>query len=141
MRNTSGYIRKVISFQIKWCSLACAFLIVSCNNEPLPNENFNATENFNRTIKFDVIHVYNLSPVTDSAVSGATINIYSNYEDLLLDYYPNASRITDSLGKCEIQGLDKDKYYIRATHPAFSNLVDSVATPANTTSFVEMIFY
>lgn len=125
---------KIFSF------LAIVF-IVSCNKEEIPEDNFNASENFNRTIKFEVYHVYDFSPVSDSAVGGAIITVYENYEDFLTEYYPDAIRTTDSLGKCEIGGLDKDKYYIRCKHPAFSNVIDSVTTPENTTSFVEMLFY
>lgn len=116
-------------------------VIFSCNKENLPDEDLNGSENFNRTIKFDVIHVYSFSPLQDSVIEDATINIYSDYYDFLNGAYPDATRQTDSTGFCEISGLDKNFYYIRAIHPAFVDVIDSVSTPANTISFVEMIFY
>ncbi len=116
-------------------------MIFSCDKEKLPDENLNGSENFNRTIKFDVIHVYSFSPILDSVIENASIKIYSDYYDFLNEAYPDASRETDSTGYCEINGLDKDFYYIRASHPSFADVIDSVSTPANTISFVEMIFY
>ncbi len=116
-------------------------VFTACKKEEIPDDNFHASENFNRTIKFEVYHVYDFSPITDSAVAGAIVSVYSNYEDFVTEYYPDATRTTDSLGKCEIGGLDKDLYYIRASYPDFANALDSVSTPANTTSFVEMLFY
>ncbi len=126
---------------LKIFSVFIFLFIVSCNKEEIPDDNFNASQNFNRTIRFEVYHVYDFSPISDSAVGGAIVTIYENYEDFLTEYYPDATRTTDSSGKCEIGGLDKDKYYIRCVHPAFSNIIDSVTTPSNTTSFVEMLFY
>ncbi len=123
------------------CFFIISFLFISCNKTELLDDSFHATDNFNRSIKFTVKHVYNFTPIMDSVVAGAVIDIYDNLEDLQLDYYPDATRITDSLGECEISGLDQDKFYIRATHPSFANIVDSVSTPENTTSFVEIIFY
>lgn len=105
------------------------------------DDDLHGSENFNRTIKFDVIHVYSVSPVMDSVVALATVDIYYDYYDFSNEAYPAATRITDSTGHCEISGLDKGFYYIRAKHPSFADIIDSVSTPANTTSFVEMIFY
>ena len=113
---------------------------LSCEKKN-PMDDLNATENFNRTIKFNVTNVYDLSPITDSVVPGATINIYDNYFDFISEAYPSASRVTDSLGECTISGLDQDYYYIRAKHPFFPDITDSVSTPAYSTSFVELIFY
>lgn len=115
--------------------------LAACNTEEPVYEDLNGFENLNRTIKFDVYHVYDLSPVADSSVSGASIKIYAAYEDLLLDYYPDASRITDSLGYAEINGLGEDYYYIKCTHPELGEVIDSVSTPSNTISFVELYFY
>lgn len=116
------------------------FIIASCDKNVV-DDDLHGSENFNRTIKFDVIHVYSVSPVLDSVVALATVDIYYDYYDFLNEAYPAASRLTDSTGHCEINGLDKDFYYIRAKHPSFADIKDSVSTPANTTSFVEMIFY
>ena len=120
--------------------LSCILAVVSCEEEPI-YEDLNGSENLNRTIKFDVSHVYDTSPYSDSTVAGATIKIYAQFEDLLTDYYPDASRITDSLGHAEINGLDEDMYYIKCTHPTLGELIDSVTTPAYTTSFVELIYF
>jgi hypothetical protein len=122
----------MLGISLIWCA--------SCSENTLPDDNFNASENFNRSIIFDVYRVYSISPLLDSTVRDVTIDIFYSYEDLMLDYYPDASRITDSLGHAEINGLDKDYYYIRASHPALGNLVDSVNTPAYTTSFVYLYY-
>lgn len=119
--------------------LTICITFTACEEDPV-YEDLNGSENLNRTIKFDVYHVYDTSPYTDSTVAEATIKIYANYEDLMLDYYPDASRVTDSVGHAEINGLDKDIYYIRCTHPTLGDLIDSVTTPAYTTSFVELIY-
>ena len=120
--------------------VATIFIFASCDKNVV-DDDLHGSENFNRTIKFDVIHVYSVSPILDSVVALATVDIYYDYYDFLNESYPAASRITDSTGHCEISGLDKDFYYVRASHPAFADVKDSVSTPANTTSFVEMIFY
>lgn len=121
--------------------IATIFIFASCDKNGVVDDDLHGSENFNRTIKFDVIHVYSVSPVLDSVVALAKVDIYYDYYDFLNEAYPAASRLTDSTGHCEINGLDKDFYYIRAKHPAFADIKDSVSTPANTTSFVEMIFY
>lgn len=122
--------------------IACmsAILQSACNDEPVDDPTFNGSDNLNRTIKFDVYHVYDFTPISDSLVPEASIKIYSVYEDLVLDYYPDASRTTDSLGHAEINGLSEDYYYIKCTHPGLGTVIDSVSTPYGTTSFVELYF-
>ena len=116
------------------------FSVYACNETTIPEDNFNASENFNRSIIFDVYRVYSISPLLDSTVQDVTIDIFSSYEDLVYDYYPDASRLTDSVGHAIFNGLDKYYYYIRASHPTLGNVIDSVSTPANTTSFVELYY-
>jgi len=112
-----------------------------CRETPLPDDKLNGTENLNRTIIFDVFHVYDFSPISDSTVRGAAISIYASFEDLQLDYYPDAFRYSDSSGHAEINGLGEDYYYIKCTHPVLGTVLDSVSTPYGTTSFVELFFY
>ncbi len=131
----AAYLAKSILF------VATIFIFASCDKNETVDDDLHGSENFNRTIKFDVIHVYSVSPEMDSVVALATVDIYYDYYDFLNEAYPAASRLTDSTGHCEINALDKDFYYIRAKHPSFADIIDSVSTPANTTSFVEMIFY
>lgn len=119
----------------------CVLLLVACEKEEPPQEHLNGFANLNRTIIFDVYHVYDFSPIQDTTVRDAIIKVYAVYEDLLLDYYPDASRMTDSAGHAEINGLGEDYYYIKCTHPALGTVIDSVSTPFNTTSFVELYFY
>lgn len=116
-------------------------LMMSCKEDEIIYEDLNGFENLNRTIIFDVYHVYDFSPVSDSTVRDATIAIYASYEDLLLDFYPDASRVTDSVGHAEINGLGADYYYIKCTHTELGTVIDSVSTPSGTTSFVELLFY
>ncbi len=118
-----------------------AFGFYACNETELPDDNFNASQNFNRTIIFDVNRIYDISPLMDSTVQDVKIDIYLSYEELAYDYYPEATRTTDENGHAEINGLDKDYYYIKATHPILGILIDSVTTPANTTSFVMLTYY
>lgn len=113
----------------------------ACNNDEPASDNFHGLDNFNRTIRFTVKNVYSLSPVMDSLVPDAQISIYSDYYDFLAGNYPDASRITDSAGYAEINGLDKDFYYIRATHPDLGEIIDSISTPDGTISFEELLFY
>lgn len=42
------------------------FSFYACNETAIPEDNFNASENFNRTIIFDVYRVYSISPLLDS---------------------------------------------------------------------------
>jgi len=121
--------------------MIAVLLLSACSQEEVPQEDLNGFANLNRSIIFDVYHVYDFSPVQDSTVRDATISIYAVYEDLLLDYYPDASRVTDSVGHAEINGLGEDHYYIKCTHPELGTVIDSVSTPSNTTSFVELYFY
>jgi hypothetical protein len=122
------------------CLAVLSILITSCEKEVIVDDNFNASENYNRTIKFDVYNLYSVSPILDSTVRDVTIDIFGTYYELIYDYYPDATRITDSLGQAEINGLEKDYYYIRASHPVLGNIIDSVSTPANTISFVELYY-
>ena len=122
------------------CLAVLSILFTSCEKEVIVDDNFNASENYNRTIIFDVYNLYSVSPILDSTVRDVTIDIFATYYELIYDYYPDASRITDSLGHAEINGLEKDFYYIRASHPTLGNRIDSVSTPANTISFVEMYY-
>lgn len=115
-------------------------LLTACEETKVPDNNFNATENFNRTIVFDVYDLYSISPLLDSTVRDVAITIYHNYEELQYNFYPDASRITDSIGHAEINGLDEDYYYILAKHPTLGNIIDSVSTPANTISFVTLYY-
>lgn len=126
--------------QISILSAIAGCLLHACADEPIDYPTLNGSDNLNRTIKFDVYHVYDYTPVSDSLVPEASIKIYSVYEDLLLDYYPDASRLTDSLGHAEINGLGADYYYIKCTHPALGTVIDSVSTPYGTISFVELFF-
>ncbi len=122
------------------CLIALCILCSSCKKEVIIDDNFNASENYNRNIIFDVYNLYSVSPILDSTVRDVTIDIFATYYELIYDYYPDASRITDSLGHAEINGLEKDFYYIRASHPTLGNRIDSVSTPANTISFVEIYY-
>lgn len=115
-------------------------LLSACEETKVPDNQFNATENFNRSIVFDVYDFYSISPLLDSTVRDVYIAIYHNYEELQYDFYPDASRITDSVGHAEINGLDEDYYYILAKHPTLGNIIDSVSTPANTISFVTLYY-
>lgn len=121
-------------------ALAACIGLSACAEETTDFPTLNGSENLNRSIKFDVYHVYDFSPISDSLVSDASIKIYAVYEDLVLDYYPDASRITDSLAHAEINGLGEDYYYIKCTHPNLGTLIDSVSTPNGTISFVELFF-
>lgn len=127
----------------RWISvvLLSSIYFVACNEDEIVYPTLHGSENLNRTIQFDVYHVYDFSPITDSTVQDAYIAIYEHFEDLMLDYYPDASRTTDSAGHAEINGLGADYYYIKCTHPSLGTVIDSVSTPSNTTSFVELLFY
>jgi len=122
------------------CLTVFGILCTSCEKEVIVTDNFNASENYNRTIIIDIYNLYSVSPILDSTVRDVTIDIFATFYELVYDYYPDATRISDSLGHAEINGLDKDYYYIRASHPTLGNIIDSVSTPANTISFVEMYY-
>lgn len=124
-----------------YCVFFSLLLQESCGKDKMQQESLHALDNFNRTIRFNVKHVYQVSPEMDSALEGAAVKIYSDYTDFRLAGTPDASRETDSTGYCEIAGLDKDKYYIRASYPGFDDVTDSVSTPDGTISFVALFFY
>lgn len=116
----------------------CCILLYSCAQDPVVDEDLHGSEQFNRTIRFEVKHVYSISPLLDSAVQDVLIEIYDNAFDFINFGYPAATRTTDSAGYAEINGLNADYYYIRATHLSFPTETDSVSTPSGSISFVEM---
>lgn len=116
-------------------------LVVSCNEETKPEENLDAADDFNRTIKVNTFHVYNVSVPLDSILPDVQVEIYSNRENFVDRINPDATRTTDSTGYCVFENRNKEYYWIIAEDNLQGIITDSVSTPANTISYVELLFY
>ena len=121
-------------------SLVSLFLF-ACEKETDKDDTHHVVQG-NRTINVWVSHIYQTSPVLDSAVAGQEVKIYDNRIDFIeneVNY--EAVRTTDSTGLAVFQFRSADYYYIRAEHDELGEVTDSVSTPSGTTSFVELYFY
>ncbi|MBC8047491.1 MAG: hypothetical protein H7Y00_11900 [Fimbriimonadaceae bacterium] len=116
-------------------------LFFSCNDEEIQDDNFNAADDFNRTIEINSYHVYDVPNALDSILPEVQVEIYSVRENFIDRINADAIRTTDSTGLCIFENRNKDYYWIVAEDDAFGIITDSVSTPANTISFVELLFY
>ncbi|MBC8172698.1 MAG: hypothetical protein H7X71_02230 [Chitinophagales bacterium] len=126
-------------------NIKCIFLLVlffSCSREEMPDDDhFNAADNFNRTIKINTYHVFDVWNGLDSTLPDVTVEIYSSRENFADVINPDATRITDSAGYAIFEARDKDYYWIRAQHDSLGIVLDSAGTPENTISFIPIFFY
>lgn len=116
-------------------------LFISCNDETIPEKDFDAADDFNRTIKVNTYHVFNVSVPLDSILPDVQVEIYSNRENFVERINPDATRTTDSAGYCIFENRNKEYYWIIAEDGSQGIIKDSVSTPANTISYVELLFY
>lgn len=110
---------------------------MSCADEPpVADQSFNASQEFNRNVKVELRHYYDLENGLDSLVSNATVLLFEDRDVFITNGYADKYRTTDTTGIALFEYLDKDYYYIRVVQPDLGEQTDSVSTPPNTTSFV-----
>jgi hypothetical protein len=124
-----------------FCYIFISFYCFSCTEEHLPDENFHAADEYNRSIKVNTYHIYNSSFKLDSILPGVQVEIYSLRENFIDRINADAIRTTDSAGYCIFENRNKEYYWIIAEDVLLGIIKDSVSTPANTISFVELLFY
>lgn len=115
-------------------------MTMACQKEPdgMP---FTGPDNHNRSIKVAVHHVFDSIVFTDSLVPDTEVRLYSDRDQFITDGYYDAIQYSDSSGVALFEFRDEDYYWIRCYHPAHGFTSDSVNTPPQTISFVEIFYY
>ncbi|HZG00121.1 MAG TPA: hypothetical protein VEY71_03920 [Chitinophagales bacterium] len=91
------------------------------------------------TLKLSVMHVGGSagSPVVTS-VQNATITLHQSYGDAVSATNPLREANTGTAGSVQFNGLELNEHFIRAAHPAYGFSIDSVNTPAHSTTIWEV---
>lgn len=117
------------------------FAFIACHKEDTPDESLHGADAYNRTIRINTLHVYDVSIPADSILPDVTVEIYSKRQYFEEAINADAIRTTDSTGFTEFLNRNADYYWIIARHDELGIITDSVSTPANTISLVELLFY
>lgn len=118
-----------------------ALMLYGCDKEEIvENNNFNAADNYNRSVHVEVSHIYDLANGLDSMVNNASVLLFEDRDVFITYGYADNYRITDSTGIVNFELLDKEYYWVRIIHPDLGELIDSVSTPPNTNSFLFIDF-
>jgi hypothetical protein len=97
---------------------------------------------YNATLK---VNVYNQQvtiggQLNNIPVKDATIELFETKYDRDNNQNMIVSHYTDSAGLAQFYNLLLDYYYIRASHPAYGQVLDETSTPDGSVSFVDVIF-
>ena len=94
----------------------------------------------NAFLRISIHHVYDSITLMDSLVPKTNVKVYESREDMIFDENRAYERTSDSMGEVNIPGVNFPFAYVRAFHPGLGIKLDSVSTPDNTVSFLEVYY-
>jgi hypothetical protein len=122
---------------MKYITLLLILVVVGCSKD---NNGSNGGEFVgpvhDATLKLTVQRVTGVGTYT--SVQNADVSLFATKDEALNSTNPVKTQNTGTTGQVTFSALELDKHFIRAEHPAYGFVIDSVNTPAHSTTIEEV---
>src|SRR5687768_17064363 len=121
---------------MKYAALILLFVAFGCSKNSGNNGGEFVGPVHNATLKISVLQA--TSPTTYNGVQNADVSLHASIDDASDSTNPLSSQNTGTTGQVTFNNLDLEKHFVRTSHPAFGVAIDSLNTPARSTTTMEV---
>lgn len=122
---------------MKYAALLLMFVALGCSKD---NDGNNGGEFVgpvhNATLKLSVLHATSSTAYT--SVQNADVTLFATKSEAMTSTNPIKTQNTGTTGQVTFTGLELNKHFIRAEHAGYGFIIDSVNTPAKSTTNEEV---
>lgn len=121
---------------MKYAALLLMFVALGCSKDDEDNGGEFVGPVHDATLKLTVQHVTGVGTYT--SVQNADVTLFATMSDAHGATNPIKTQNTGTTAQVTFTGVGLDKHFIRAEHPAYGFVIDSVSTPAKSTTIEEV---